>query len=174
MSRKLTTKNRTLKGLEVLRTPFRNFSGSPTKLHTEGGKRFFNVRLDEELAREMKAEGWNIKELSPREDGDEPLWILEVKVGFEWRPPRVVSVTPSGKKPLNEETIDALDSADIDFADIVIRPYDWKGETVAAYLQTGYFNIKLDELEMLYEMDDEDEVECDDDGVCYVGGVRIN
>lgn len=171
---KLTTENRTLKNVEVLRTPFRNFTGSPTKLNPEGGKRYFNVRLDEELARTMAKEGWNIKELPPREDGQEPLWLLEIKVHFGGRPPRLVSVTPSGKKPLAEDTVDMLDAADIEYANVIIRPYDWKGKTVSAYLQTGFFHIKLDELEMMYEMDEEDPVVCDDEGVCYINGVRIN
>ena len=171
---KLTTENRTLKNVEVLRTPFRNFAGSPTKYNPEGGKRFFNVRLDEELAQTMMKEGWNIKELPPREDGQEPLWLLEVKVHFGGRPPRLVTVTPSGKKPVSEETVDALDAADIEYANVIIRPYDWQGKTVSAYLQTGFFHVKLDELEMMYEMDDEDPVICDDEGVCYINGVRIN
>lgn len=172
---KLTTESRTIKNVEVLRTPFRNFSGGPTKLNPDGGKRFFNIRLDEELAKTMTKEGWNVKELEAREDGEEPLWILEVKVNYGGKkPPRIVSITASGKKPIREESVDLMDSAEIESADVIIRPYDWGGGKVSAYLQTGYFHIKLDELELMYEMDEEDPVICDDEGICYIGGVRIN
>lgn len=170
----MPTENLTLKDVEVLRTPFRNFSGSPTKFNVDGGVRFFNIRLDEKLAAKMKKDGWFVKELPPREDGDEPLWLLEVKVNYKGRPPRVVKVTPAGKEPLNEEVIGNLDAADIEYANIIIRPYNWGGDTPTAYLQTGFFHIKLDELEMMYEMEDEDGVVCDEDGVCYLNGVRIN
>lgn len=168
------TENLTLKGVEVLRTPFRNFSGSPTSFNPEGGKRFFNIRLDAETAESMKKAGWRVREREPREEGEEPLYFMEVKVNFKGRPPRIVKVTPAGKEPLTEEVVGNLDAADIEFADIIIRPYDWGGDQPSAYLQTGFFNIKLDELELMYEMDDEEKVVCDDEGICYINGVRIN
>lgn len=177
MAKKTPTENLTLKGMEILRTPFRNFSGSPTKFNAEGGERYFEIRLDKEKADELRAAGWRVKELDPREEGDEPLWLLNVKVKFGQRPPRIVSVINGKRTPLNEDTVDALDSADIAFADIIIRPYNSGREFPSAYLQTGFFNVKLDELEALYDMDDEDEVVCDEDGVCYIGhlgGIRIN
>lgn len=175
MTKKLTNKSRTLKDMEVLRPPFRNFNGNPTKFNPEGGRRFFNVRLDEDLAKEMAAEGWNVKELAPLEEGNEPLWMVEVKINFGGiRPPKIVVVSPSGKKKITKDNVGEIDSADIEFADVIINPHDWGGETVTAYLETGYFNIRLDELELKYAMEDEDEVICDDDGICYIGGVRIN
>ena len=171
---KKATENVTLKNVEILRTPFRNFSGDPTTLNPAGGKRFFNARLDSETAAELKREGWRIKELPPRQDGDEFLYLIEVKVNYGGRPPRIVKVTPSGKETLSEEVVNTLDAADIEYANIIIRPYDWGGDLPSAYLQTGFFHIKLDELEMMYEMTAEEEVVCDDDGVCYINGVRIN
>lgn len=175
MPKRLTSTARTLKNVEVLRPPFRNFEGNPTKLNPEGGKRYFNIRLDEELAREMMDEGWLVKELPPREEGHEPLWILQVKVNFGGgRPPKIVVVSPSGKKEIKEDNVGEIDSADVAYADLIINPHDWGGKTVSAYLQTGYFHVRLDELELMYSMEEEDEVVCDDEGVCYIGGVRIN
>lgn len=173
--KKLPTENVIIEGVEVLRTPFRNFSGSPTTFNPEGGKRYFNIKLEQNLADELEAAGWRVRTLEPRDDQDEPLRLLEVKINFKGRPPRIVKVTPAGKATLNEEIVDALDAADIEFADVIIRPYDWGGDRVSAYLQTGYFNIKLDELEMKYGIDDRmEEVICDDEGICYIDGVRIN
>lgn len=167
-------KERTLRHVQVLRTPFRNFSGRPTKFNPDGGKRSFNLSLPQDIALEMRDEGWKIRELAPRDDQDVPLYLLEVKVSFKGRPPRIVKVTPTGREELTEDAVDALDAVDIEFADVIVNPYNW-GEGVSAYLKTGYFNIAMDELEMLYELDDETsgKMVCDDDGVCYIDGVRV-
>lgn len=184
MSKKLPTEALTIRGAEVLRTPFRNFSGRPTKFNPQGGKRFFNIRLDEALAEEMEAAGWKVRSLPARDDQEAPLRFLEVKVAYTGRPPRIVKVTPVGKEPLTEEVVGLLDDADIEYADLTIRPYVFDRETaenVTAYLQTSYIHVKMDELDLQYAIEDlegtEDEpdgVVCDEDGVCYLNGVRIN
>ena len=46
---------------------FRNFSGKPDKFNPQGGRRIFSVRLTNELADNLKADGWNIKYLKPGE-----------------------------------------------------------------------------------------------------------
>lgn len=168
------TENVTLKNVEILRTPFRNFSGSPTKLNPEGGKRYFNIRLDEETAKRLEDEGWHVKTLPPRDAESEPLYLLELKINYKGRPPRIVKVTPTGKEPLTEEVLSALDAADIEFANVIFRPYNWGGPKPSAYVQTLFVHIRLDELEQMYETENEDEVICDEDGVCYINGVRIN
>ena len=177
----ITENSVTLENVELLRTPFRNFSGSPTKFHPEGGPRSFHVRLTQEQAEALRAEKFYVRESPAFEEGEEPLWHLEIKVSFrdrygerKSRPPRIVSVTPSGKKDLSEEVCGSLDSSDIEFADVSFRPYDTGRGTVTAYLQSGYFHVKLDALQQKYEMDTMDEVVCDEDGVCYLNGVRIN
>lgn len=172
--KKMPTENLTLENVEVLRTPFRNFSGTPTQFNPEGGKRYFNIRLEQSVAEDLEKKGWRVKELLPRDDQDETLYLLDIKVNFRGRPPRMVKVSPAGKETLMEDVVGTLDAADIEFADVIIRPYDWGGDKVSAYLQTGYFTIKLDELEMKYGMEDEEQVICDEDGICYIDGVRIN
>ena len=179
MARTFPTETVTLKGVELLRTPFRNFSGSPTKFNPEGGPRSFHVRLTEEQAKALTEAGFYVREREAREAGEEPMWHLEIKVSFrdktgkKTRPPRIVSVLPSGRKDLDEEVVGTLDYADIEYGDISFRPYDSGRDNVSAYLQTGYFHVRLDELEQMYEMDNMDEVICDEDGVCYLNGVRI-
>lgn len=176
----ITANSVTLENVELLRTPFRNFSGSPTKFNPEGGLRSFHVRLTEEQAEALRKERFYVRELPALEMGEEPLYHLKIKVSFrdrngdkKSRPPRIVSVTPSGKKELDEEVAWSLDDADIEFADISFRPYDSGRDNVTAYLQSGYFHVKLDTLQQKYEMDTMDEVICDEDGVCYLNGVRI-
>lgn len=173
-----------LEGMEVLRVPFRNFSGRPTKFNPAGGRRFFNLNLDEDKAEELRAAGWKIRSLPPREEGDKWLHLFEVKLNYGGRPPKIMKVTPVGMETVTEDLIGLLDDADIEFADLTIRPYVYDKETAefaTAYVKTAYFNIKMDALELKYATealegteDETDEVICDENGVCYINGVRIN
>lgn len=164
----------TLKGVRVLRAPFRNFAGRPTKFNEAGGVRAFNVVLDEREAEELAAKGWHVKELAPLDEGGESLKLLEVKVSYKGRPPTIRTITQNNSNKISEENVETLDNADISHADIIVNPYNWGGPACSAYLQTGHFHIELDELEAAFDTSGEDPVVCDDDGVCYINGVRIN
>lgn len=176
------TKPKTLRGVGVLRTPWRNFAGGPTKVDPNNTKRFFNAFLDRKQYEELLAEGWRVKIREPREEGGDALYFMKVNVNFGGsRPPVLVTVSAGKKTAITEETVDALDGADIDYADIIVNPYVRdKGDPEAlasAYLKTGHFYITLDELEQEFQMEEEDgqnETYCDDEGVCYINGVRIN
>lgn len=140
--------------LEEREILFRNFSGREGKFNAEGDRNF-NVLLQEEEAEAMKADGWNIKYLEPREEGDERRSILQVtvKYGPKNRPPRIVLLTSKGKTPLDESDISLLDWAEIINVDLNIRPYEWEvsGKTgVKAYLQSIYVTIREDPLDLKY------------------------
>lgn len=178
-----------LEHMEVMRTPFRNLSGAPTKYNKDGGQRYFAIRLDPELALTLREQRWNVKELPPRDEQEPPLYFMEIKVNYkedrkDSRNPKIVKVTPIGREELDRDVVGALDHADVEFVDLIINPYVYDPETANhanAFLQTAYFNIKMDELDMKYALeelegleDDPDPVVCDDEGICYINGVRIN
>lgn len=124
----------------------RNFSGKPTKF-SSNGERTFAVSVTAEDAEELSKIGWNIKTLRPREEGDDPLYFLSVKVSFDIIPPKVVLVSDNGPVPLTEESINLLDNADIIQADMIINPYYWclnGKEGYKAYLKTLYVTIQED------------------------------
>ena len=138
--------------IENARIMFRNFAGEADK-YNSAGNRNFCVALDSELAQELEREGWNVKYLNPREEGDEPQAFIKVKVNFSGRPPQVFMVTSRNKIRLDEDTVNLLDYADIRNTDLILSPYDWtvNGRTGrTAYLQSLFATIRENELDLKY------------------------
>jgi hypothetical protein len=142
--------------IEDARIIFRNFSGAEGRYNAKG-KRNFNVLLDDDTAEAMLADGWNVKYLQPREEGDAPQARVEVEV--KWsdnprsRPPHIVMITSKGKTDLDESMVDILDWAEIEYVDLIIRPYEWEVQDksgVKAYLKSIYITLHEDELEKKY------------------------
>lgn len=132
---------------------FRNFSGEESKFNKKGSRNF-GVVLDVDLAAMMKKDGWNIKELPPREDGDIPTYWLPVSVAFGHIPPKIMLVTSNSMAPLDETTVNQLDYAEIASIDMIVRPYCWEvngNSGVKAYLKTMYVTIVEDEFASKYQ-----------------------
>lgn len=138
--------------IEDARIIFRNFTGLEGDFNRAGDRNFV-VLLPPVIAQQMQEDGWNIKYLDPREEGDEPQPCVQVSVGYKVMPPRVVMITSKNRTDLREDMIDLLDAADIIKADIIIRPYNWEvrgNRGVKAYLKTMFVTIQEDELELKY------------------------
>ena len=84
--------------LEDRKILFRNFSGEEGRFNAKG-KRNFNVLLTDEEAEAMTADGWNVKWMQPRDEGDVPQARIEVSVHFGKNPPRIVLITSSPSSP---------------------------------------------------------------------------
>lgn len=140
--------------LEDVKINFRNFAGKPTKFDPDGGKRNFAVFLDPSTAADMLRDGWNVKQLNVREEGDIPQDYITVKLNYKGRPPRVVVITSKGKTPLDESLVEILDWSDILTSDVTIRPYHYDvngNQGVTAYLQSIYVTIQEDYLDQKYD-----------------------
>jgi hypothetical protein len=134
---------------------FTNFSGRESRYNAEGARNF-NIRLPEELAAQLEEDGWNVRALGGREEGDIASKILKVTVNFKGRPPKIVMITSGGKRrtDLDESTVELLDGVEIVKADVIIRPYHWtaKGDSgISAYLKTMFVTIYEDELVRKYD-----------------------
>lgn len=131
---------------------FRNFAGKEGMYNREGDRNFC-VLLDEKTAVDMDKDGWNIKALRAREEGDPEQPYIQVSVSYKGRPPRCVMISSRGRNDLGEEEVEMLDWADIRKVDLIIRPYAWdvNGKTgIKAYLKSIFVTIDEDELELKY------------------------
>lgn len=140
--------------IEGAKIKFPNFSGKEDHYNPLGGRRSFCVILeDESVVQNLIDDGWNVRYLASRDDPEDKVPYLSVAVNFANMPPKVVMLTSNGKVVLSEDTIGQLDYADIENADVVIRPYNWtvNGKTgVKAYLKTLYVTLNIDEFETKY------------------------
>lgn len=139
--------------MEGVRLAILNFSGVE-KQYNPKGKRNFLAMLDPETAENMAADGWNIKTLAAREEGEDPAPFLKVNVNYENDPaPRIILITSQGQTDLTEDTVGMLDTSEITNADLLVSPYHYevRGETgVSAYLRKAYITIQEDALDLKY------------------------
>lgn len=144
--------------MEGVRIVFKNFSGKAGKMNAEGDRNFCVILEDPELVKAMEEDGWNVKYLKPREEGDDPQPYLKVKVKFHddesRRQPNVVIITSRGRTRLGPDEVGILDWAEIANVDLIVTPYKWtlkSGKTgVSAYVKSLFITIREDELEQKY------------------------
>jgi hypothetical protein len=138
--------------MENARIGFRNFSGKEGKFNP-AGKRNFCVFIERDLGEKLESDGWNVRWLQPKEEGDEPQAYLQVSVSYDNIPPKLVLITSHGKTVLDDETVDMLDWVEIKTVDLIIRPYNWSvnGKSgVKAYIKSMYVTIMEDVFEQKY------------------------
>ena len=142
--------------VENARIIFRNFEGREGPYNKEGNRNFGLV-LPTDLAEKLLEDEWNVKYLEPLEEGEDPTPFISVGVRFDVFPPRVVLLTQSTRTQLGEESVDILDWADIEVADLIVRGYYWNvnGKTGnKAYLQSLFVTIREDALERKYAINE--------------------
>lgn len=135
---------------------FRNFTGKEGQYNREGDRNFAVV-LDPKVAEQMLQDGWNVRFLSGRDEGEPETPYIQVSVNFNNRPPRVVMLTSTTRTQLDESSVEVLDWADIQTADLIARGYEWtvNGKSgVKAYLQSLFATIEEDALERKYAAND--------------------
>jgi hypothetical protein len=140
-------RNRTLEDITIA---FRNFAGKED-MYNRAGDRNFAIILEPEDAQAMLQDGWNVKYLKARDEGDEPQPYIQVAVSYKNRPPKICMVTSKGMTYLTEEEVEMLDWVDIETADATLNPYEWvvNGKAgVKAYLQTLFVKIEEDYLQL--------------------------
>lgn len=132
---------------------YRNFSGQSDDRRF-AGKRGFSVVIDnQEMAEKLMEDGWTLREMPPREEGDSVRWHMPVTVKFGAYPPAINLVSGGSMTRLSEDDVDILDGIDLASVDLIIRPYCWEmnGKSgVKAYLKAGYFVQNQDRFSTKY------------------------
>ena len=140
--------------IESAQLAFRNFAGKEDK-YNPAGSRNFCVLLAPDVAKTLLLDGWNVRQLNPREEGDVPQDYMSVAVKYDFRPPKIVLVSESTgiKTFLDADTVHILDWADIKNVDLMINPYHWEVNNksgIKAYLKKMFVILEEDELEKKY------------------------
>lgn len=143
--------------LRDVRIMWRNFAGE-ARQYNDAGKRNFAIPLDKELALELRALGWNVKDKESTDGSGDTLYHLSVNVKMDSRvPPRIFMITESrnSRTQLDEDTVKLLDYAAFKMISLTLRAHNWGPMAgnkygVTAYLKTGYFTIEEDALDIEY------------------------
>lgn len=135
-----------------------NFSGAERQ-YNPAGRRNFCVDLDEELANQLIAEGWNVHVRPPREEGQDTKYHIQVELRFNHDmpvyDPEVYLIAGQNMKRLSEEEVHILDDAEILNVDLEINPHDWgsaKGgdPAIKAYVKKLYVTIQPNLFDLKY------------------------
>lgn len=132
---------------------FRNFEGREGQYNRKGDRNFAVIIPSEELAQQMLQDGWNVKYLNPREEGDDPTPYIQIAINFQNKPPKIITITSSSRTVITEDTVELLDWAEFLNVDLIINAYVWEvnGKSgVKAYLKSMYATLEEDELDLKY------------------------
>lgn len=139
--------------IEDARLMFRNFAGREREFNSAGDRNFC-ILLEPHMAEQLRHDGWNVKELKVKEEGETPQAYIQVTVNYsKGRPPRCVLISSRGRNDLGADEVEILDVVDIARADVSLNPYHWEvrdNKGVKAYLKSIYVTAQEDELDIKY------------------------
>ena len=156
-----------LEDAKLMGGKFKNFSGRANDFNREGS-RYINVVIPENRVTELVNDGWAIKELPPREEGDSSVYFMKINIRFQedggYSDPKIYKgISSDNMHKVTAATVGDLDRDEIEHVDMVIRPYHWTRksgeEGIAAYLEEMYVLIKGSRFTAKYSVADDEEDE---------------
>ena len=130
-----------------------NFSGDPERDRYGSDARRANIIIpDEDMARDLLNEGFNVKTTKPRPGSDEedfvPEYYVSIKVNYDsdW-PPRIFLVAGDAEPVLlDEDTVSEIDRCYVRNVNVVLNPYHNKRTgNSSLYVRTMYVEQDLDD-----------------------------
>nr|DAG51043.1 MAG TPA: hypothetical protein [Caudoviricetes sp.] len=121
---------------------FTNFAGEKDRFNM--GKPQFNLVLTEEAARDLQADGWNVRIMPALEEGEPPTYMTNINVAFsdDGRRNPTIKLYSSldGKRVcrrLSAETIGILDDIRLERINLRIGSFNYDGDK---YTMKGYLH----------------------------------
>jgi hypothetical protein len=114
----------------------KNFAGRPGQYNKEGARNFC-LNLDEATAMEMTNAGWPVR-CKPTDEGGQRCFI-PVNLRFDVFPPNISVISQGIETPYSESTIQLVDRLDVEYVDVMLRPYAWEyglKTGIKAYVKT--------------------------------------
>ncbi len=125
-----------------------NFSGDPRRDKFGSDKRYANIIIPEELARELADEGFNVRNTEPKDSEYEKTYFVRASVNYDSKfPPRIFLV--SGDNPpeqLDSESVGIIDTMYIKNVNVILsKYYNVKMDKWSLYVRTMYVEQELDD-----------------------------
>ncbi len=123
---------------------FSHFDGRADTFNDEGDHNFTLI-LSEEQAQELMNEGWNIRTMDGREDGDPPEYLLKVKISYRFEAPKIYIIKGTRKFRADETDLADIKRSTCDQLDVIITPSRWvhgRESGVTAYVKEMYAKIR--------------------------------
>ena len=111
--------------IDNARIIFRNLEGRGGLYNREGDRNFALVVPDEDARDALIEQGYNVKTKAPRDEDEEPLMYLTIKVKPNGSGPRIYLVSGRSKRELPEESWGLIDQISIANVSLDIHAYDW-------------------------------------------------
>lgn len=143
-----------IEDVKILGGSYRNFAGRPDKYNRNGGKKYFNIILDDIQAENLMKEGWRVKEMKKRDEQEPTRYFMQINLSWtnEYRIPDIQMKKGKVITQLDDDTVKILDGADIKSAYLRINPYPWYNdqdgtEGITAWVKKLYITIDTNEFE---------------------------
>lgn len=131
---------------------FSHFDGRADTFNDEGDHNF-QIILPEETARELAAEGWNVREMDPYEEGDPPEYLLKVKISYKYEAPKIYLIKGDRKFRADEADLSDIRRDTCEQIDVIITPSRWVNGNrsgVSAYVKELYAKVRESRFEHKY------------------------
>lgn len=123
---------------------FSHFDGKADTFNDEGDHNFTLV-IPEEHAKQLMDEGWNIRTLEGREEGDPPEYTLKVKISYRFEAPKVYIIKGKRKFRADESDLQDIKRTTCEQLDVIITPSRWvhgRDTGITAYVKEMYAKVK--------------------------------
>lgn len=141
----------TIKNADIGKT---NFTGDIIGKYGKEEKRYIIVRLDPEVAEDLKEAGWHVKTSNPTDPSYEPYSYIKVRLNFDGfyynglrKRTKIYQVTKNNNILLDENTVKGLEGCYFEKVDLrIVHVYYKTYDQWSMVLDTGFFTIEPDEL----------------------------